>query len=192
MIDFKILVGYLNKFKSCGYEQSDNGAILIGRAPHIAPKAWLNVLFPPLDEKEIKILEEKIKIIIPESFRQFLLFSNGASFFSTTLNIYGSRQNFKRSYKNVWQPFDIVVPNTIERIHDAKDNYLFIGSYDWDGSLLYINNETKKVYRCTKDSVRALNEWGSLLEMLDSEISRLIATHNDQGMPLDETLPTTP
>jgi hypothetical protein len=192
MKDFKRIISHLDKFKPYGNEITDNGTVFIGKAPWVAPKAWLFIIYPPINENEIILLEKQMQLTIPMSFRQFLLFSNGLSIFHSNLSIFGLRTSYNRSLNAIRQPFNIVTPNTYERLQDANDNQLFIGFYCWDGSLLYIDNETEKVYRCSKDSTVPLNQWNNFAEMLESEIIRLISIHNDEGIPLDKSFPTTP
>ncbi len=43
------------RFQNQGIEESQStGAILIGKAPHIAPEAWLNTLYPPLSKNDVQ------------------------------------------------------------------------------------------------------------------------------------------
>ncbi len=45
------------RFENQGIEDSQSiGAILIGKASHIAPEAWLNTLYPPLSKNDVQAL----------------------------------------------------------------------------------------------------------------------------------------
>ena len=45
-MDKKDLEKLLMRFSHLGVTHSKNGALLIGKAPHIAEYAWLNVMYP--------------------------------------------------------------------------------------------------------------------------------------------------
>ena len=62
---FKILKSY----SSLGEETLKEGTILIGKAPHIAPMAWLHKIYPGLSTAEIGILEKELGAKIPVVFK---------------------------------------------------------------------------------------------------------------------------
>lgn len=45
-MDKKELENLLMRFSHLGVTHSKNGALLIGKVPHIAEYAWLNVMYP--------------------------------------------------------------------------------------------------------------------------------------------------
>lgn len=162
------------KLNYLGEERLIDGTVLIGKAPDIAPKAWLHKMFPPLNEDEINSLEELLDTSIPAQYREFLMnFSNGLKLYIDTFSLEGYRKRQDRSIESVWQPYSIVTSNKLERLQDSKDSFFYIGSYSWDGSLLYIDKENNKVYRCSNKSSIPVNSWNTLIEMLSSEIDRL-------------------
>jgi hypothetical protein len=170
-----------------------DGTVLIGHAPHIAPHAWIHGIYPVLNDIEISDIESMVKNKIPTSYRNFLLHSsNGLSLFLDTLSLYGLRKKIGRDVENAWQPYSIITPNTIERIGDAKSNHFFIGGYNWDGSLLYIDTKTEKVHRCSNESVSPLNTWDNFEEMITSEVSRIILLFDEDGVEKDSDFPTVP
>jgi hypothetical protein len=69
---FDILMSYNN----LGKQALESGTILIGHAPHIAPKAWLHSIHAPLSDREINALEKYLGII-PEDYKSFLKKANG-------------------------------------------------------------------------------------------------------------------
>ncbi len=148
---------------------------------------------PPLVEKEIYKLEEDMKTKIPEAYKNFLKWSNGMNLFSGSLSLDGLRGLNYREGDQAIQPFNLVTLNTLERPKDSKDEYLFIGSYNWDGSKLYIDNSSSKVYRCDRYfSQEVKNEWSSFEEMFNSEVIRLSKLFDHEGRELNEDVPTTP
>ena len=69
MKDYSEIKELLLKFSFLGIENSKStGAMLIGRAPHIAENAWLNRLYSPIDKIEILKLEDGINKKIPASY----------------------------------------------------------------------------------------------------------------------------
>lgn len=80
------------RFSHLGVSHSKNGALLIGKAPHIAEYAWLNVMYPCIAETETCDLEKKLGCAIPEIYRDFLMnVSNGFDIMNCTLALHGCR-----------------------------------------------------------------------------------------------------
>ena len=59
-MDKKDLEKLLMRFSHLGVTHSKNGALLIGKAPHIAEYAWLNIMYPCITEAEVCDLEKKL------------------------------------------------------------------------------------------------------------------------------------
>ena len=182
----------LNKYSHLGKEILPNGRILIGRAPHIAPHAWLHSYGAGLTEEEIAELEYTLKIPIIPDFKVFLKESNGLDLFVTTFIIYGMRRNNARDLENSWQPFNILTPNIPERPKNAKKTYLFIGAYKWDHSYLYIDSDSMKVHFCSRFDATSLKEWENFEVMLDEEVSRIISLFDKDGVRIDSKHSTLP
>ena len=190
---------YLNKIfsitdraKILGVRELPGGGKLLGHIPHVAPEAWLHEVFAPLNDKNLNQIEMEIKKPIPFVFREFLKKVNGLMLFSCSLSIYGYRVGFARSGEAVWQPFSLVTPNTIERPKDAKESLFCIGGYGWDGSRLYIDGATLKVFRAERRSTAPINEWNTFEDMLVAETARIALLFDDKGHRLVASEPTTP
>jgi hypothetical protein len=185
----------LNILKTYAYLEDDrleDGTLLIAKAPHIAPLAWLHCIYAPLKNEDILIFEKEIGKEIPNEYGNFLKISNGLSVFNTTLSLFGKRNNYKRSIDAAWQPFDLVLPNTHEKPYNATGNEFIIGCYDWDGSYLYINRENKTIHLCKNDDIKSLYEWESFEDMLYSEIRRLVELFDSKGKEKDINKSTLP
>lgn len=176
------------KFSNLGLENSSDGAMLIGHVPFKGSEAWLNEMFPVLDNKEIEILEEQLKTDIPFEYKDFLQnFSNGLILLTATLSLDGFRRQLTRSPKaNSRQPFSIITPNVYERPDNVKESYFFIGGYQWDGSLLYIDKDTNIVHCGLPDDATSKVQWNSFQEMLLSELKRLYSFFDNEGREIDE------
>ena len=182
----------LNKYENLGVELQSNGTELIGKAPHIAPLAYLHSIYKGLSNEEIDRLEQELETEIPKDYKEFLQFSNGLHIFNTTFYLDGLRESNDRlkAIENRL-PFALSTKNVFEKPRNAKPEYFFIGGYACDnGSLLYINNS--KVYRCKTNNAKPLNEWNSLNEMIITEIDRLTELHSANGKLKENIEKTTP
>ena len=186
------ILKFLDIYRLFGEKRLKNGTYLIGQAPHIAPNAWLHSIYPGLNLNEIKELENILDKPIPECYRSFLEKSNGLKIFNTTFCLDGLRRSYSRGLDDVWQPFDIRLPNISERPKNAEDFFFFIGGYDWDGSLLYIDTHTEKVHLCHRDNAISLFEWNGFELMLESEILRIINLFDTQGKEINPRISTLP
>ncbi|KMQ59537.1 1,3-beta-glucan synthase regulator [Chryseobacterium angstadtii] len=182
------------KFSNLGLDNSSDGAMMIGKAPHKGPKGWLNIIYPKLNTEEINLLEKELDTVLPKDYKEFLMkYSNGGNFMSSTLSLDGLRRHMTRDPKaNSRQPFSIITPNIHERPENAKDNYFFIGGYRWDGSHLYIDKETNLVHCCERWDATSKFQWKSFEEMLLSELKRLYQLFDDNGKEIDDDQSTLP
>jgi len=169
-------------------------AILIGHVPHMGPEAWLHKLFPPLTYQDIEELENAVQHNIPAPYKEFLLlYGNGIRIFSDSFNLYGLRKLLGRGTDETSaQPYPLDIPNTVERPKKANKEYLFIGGYSWDGSKIYIDGMTNKVYYCARRDATPLYEWNSFEEMLVSEVLRIQKHFDKDGKRIDKSIPTVP
>ena len=188
---FDTIKDILYKYQRFGIRTAENGTILIGHAPHVAPEAWLHKIFLPLTDNDIMLMEDEVKLPIPIPFKQFLKKSNGLQIFITKFSLYGLRRSYERIGDNTWQPFAMDTPNTIERIRNAPLDAVFIGSYSFDGSRLYMDRQNK-VYRCLRWDATPINRWNSFEEMLLSEVTRITKLFDSEGRQINKEQPTTP
>ena len=195
MTNYEKIEEMIFKFSNLGLEISEaTGAIKIGKAPHVAPLAIINAMFPVITNEEVKYIEEEIKLDIPESYRYFLThFSNGLRILPCGISLYGLRHNYVRSIEMVWQPFNIIDYNNFEseKPQDLSHNALIIGGYDWDISKLYMTPD-EKVHYCGRYDGKSLKTWDSLEEMLLEEIPRLYSLVDEKAIKKDPSQPTTP
>lgn len=79
-----------------------------------------------------------------------------------------------------------------EKPRNATSNMFFIGGYSWDGSKLYIDNKSNRVYYCQRYDCTPLKSWNSLSEMIISETERLYSLFDINGKQIKEDEPTIP
>ncbi|HET7117252.1 MAG TPA: SMI1/KNR4 family protein [Hanamia sp.] len=188
----KDILDPLKTFQYLGEILLSDGTLLIGKAPHIAPNAWLHCIYAALSNEDINSLENNFNLQVPGDFKSFLEISNGLGIFNTTFSLYGLRRNYKRNEDDVWQPFNIVTTNTFERPFNSKSEFFFIGGYDWDGSLLYINSKTNEVHLCEREDATSIYTWVNFECMLKSEIKRLMKLFDKSGKELNPSESTLP
>ena len=186
------IMGVILDAERLGSRKLSNGVRLIGHVPHIAPEAYFHVIYPPLDDSQIAILEEQIHRPLPSELKEFYKWSNGIKLFAYALTIDGLRHSYVRSGEEVWQPFGMDVPNVRERPADAGDSFVFFGGYEWDGSTLGMSPDSPVVHRCTSQSAKSINSWPSFGDMLIAEVRRLSSMFDESGRKLNEDIPTVP
>ncbi|MBQ2046138.1 MAG: SMI1/KNR4 family protein, partial [Muribaculaceae bacterium] len=163
------------------------GATLIGYAPHIAPRAWLNCIYTKLTDEEIVEIENSIGRKMPNAYIDFLQnFSNGLNVLITEIGLYGKCPNLINrtgGYETI-VPFNLIISNRYRGIKNVPEGALIIGGYGWDASKLYMMNDGT-VYYCARYDATPLKKWDSLTEMLLEEIPRLYSLYDEDGVKLD-------
>ena len=189
----KELENLLMRFSHLGVTHSKNGALLIGKAPHIAEFAWLNVMYPCVTEAEVCDLEKRLGVAIPEVYKDFLMnVSNGFDIMNCTLALHGCRTSYNRSDLDSWYPFNLEDVQKHERPKNATPEMFFLGTYEYDGSKLYLNTLDDKIYYCDRYDATPLKAWDSLSAMLTSEIERIFGLFDADGRIFSRMAPTTP
>ena len=192
-MDKKDLEKLLMRFSHLGVTHLKNGALLIGKAPHIAEYAWLNVMYPCATETEIYDLEKRLGCAIPEVYRNFLMnVSNGFDIMNCTLALHGCRTSYNRSDLDSWYPFSLEDIQKNERPKNATQEMFFFASYNYDCSKLYLNTSDNKIYYCDRYDTTPLKSWDSLSDMITSEIERIFGLFDADGRISNRMAPTTP
>lgn len=181
------------RFSHLGVAYSKNGALLIGKAPHIAEFAWLNVMYPRATKGEICNLEKRLGVPIPKVYKDFLMnVSNGLNIMNCTLALHGCRMSYNRADFESRYPFNIEDIQKYERPKNATPEMFFFASYNYDGSKLYLNTRDKKIYYCDCYDAVPLKSWNSLSDMIVSETERIFGLFDADGHFVDKDVPTTP
>lgn len=192
-MDKKVLEKLLMRFSHLGVTHSKNGALMIGKAPHIAEFAWLNIMYPCITEAEVCDLEKKLGVAIPEVYRDFLMnVSNGLNVMNCTLALHGCRTSYNRADFESRYPFNIEDVQKSERPKNATPEMFFFASYNYDCSKLYLNTLDNKIYYCDRYDATPLKSWDSLSDMITSEIERIFSLFDTDGRISNRMAPTTP
>ena len=180
-------------YKDKGYKFIRSvGTHLYGSTPHKGKDTWHNEVFRPLKEDEIETLQAQVGMTIPAALRELYLVADGLRLFSDELAVYGFRPQMGRSGDNVWQPYSLVEPNTLERPEDASADELFVGGYSFDGSLVKLNIKTGAVAATRPRSAKEFAHWPNLAFFLESEYSRLKGHFNERLELIDQVRSTLP
>lgn len=190
---FDLVLEKIFSFENLGIKKMNNGAVLIGAAPHVAAEAYIHKIFKTLESKDIDFLETENKTTLPKDYIDFLTQkSNGLNYFVDRLSLDGLRKQIGRDEEAASQPFSLSDTNVWERPKNAKPDFFFIGGYGYDGSKLYIDKNTNKVHYCARRDATSLKEWDSFENMIISEIERIFKLFDEKGVLLvtsKETLP---
>ena len=108
-INFKEIIKPLFQWKHGGERLLENGTKLICRVPHIAPEAWLHIIYPKIEITSLSEIEKELSIPLPDDFKEFLLTTNGINIFSDSLRIYGKRNSYVRKGDDAIQPYDLTI-----------------------------------------------------------------------------------
>ena len=185
-------IAKFSTYKHWAHKETDDGTLLIGNPYKDKPFWWLIHIFPKVQSNKLKEFS-KTKLCIPLVYLDFLeKVSNGLLLFLGTLSLHGIRENYSRAL-GVEQPFDILTPNIKERPKSAKETYFFFGSYNWDGSQLYIDTANNHVYLAKRYTLEMIYEWSSFEEFINTEIPRICSLFDDNGEqinPDESTLPS--
>ena len=179
---FKILDALKEQYKADMIIR-DNGTILL--SPGTIPN-YRHMLFKPLDDKLIeKFLVSQYAYKCPQSYIEFLKYSNGANLCTTRMwhnikkkriptacglfTIYGlpRTQPFGRP-REMEEPFDMRIED-LGRHDDIPSEWLKCGTYYRNYDFLsrtdiFIDPKVEKVYACIQKQNRIVDSWDNLDE----------------------------
>ena len=108
----------------------------------------------PATEEQIEKLEKTHSIKLPEEYKAFLRFANGATIMGTSATIYGT---------DMFGARDMMVP----------DDYFTVGERIGDGERIALNPEDGKLYSCYNGTIKPFyleHELHRLIEECEEEI----------------------
>lgn len=179
-----VVLGIVSLAEPLGVHVTSMGARLVGHVPHVAPEAYLHIVFPPLSEADMTALEGELRRPLPVAYRTLLGVTNGLTLFSGSLSIYGRRTSYVRTGDEARQPFSVVTPNAYERPSNLPADAIIVGGYYEDGSRVYVSASGETV-RCDRDDATPLNRWPDLLTMVTEEAQRLMSYFDESGRVRD-------
>lgn len=144
--------------------------------PFIAPKAYLNMLFEPIDDY-FDLLEKKYgKKVFPKRYVKFMKETNGCKLFSNSFVIYGIVK-----YNDKVTPVDINGVNLNLSLYGVKDYFSFGnigGKYE-----LCLKDNSEKVYvlERKKDKYNLIKTLDSIDYIFDVVLNNLIEEYDQEG-----------
>ncbi len=165
----------LTSWSYMGERTNNLGTRLIGHLPHIAPKAYLHVIFAPSKSEEFVELEARLGRPVPVQLQQLFAIANGMMIFSGAIRVLGFLPYERKGLDSPHNyPSDIVRANTAGR---PEGRAVIVGFYKHDGSHSWIDGDGRVIHLSKKGSAR---EWPDFDTWLFSEIAHL-SHFFDQG-----------
>jgi hypothetical protein len=181
------------RWKTNGIRETNNswGAVEICPTPHIGKYAWLHTIYKGLSREDITHLENKMFKKIPEDYKEYLSYMNGAELFSGNLTLYGFSQSkinlVIRDGVEAIQPYDMVVENLdYKRI---PPTWLRIGSI-WKKRNEIFMDSGGRVYACEYRKNEVVKDWPSFWEYLLFQVESFTTKYDERGVALDEARPS--
>lgn len=163
----------LFKWKKYGELTNEMGTKLLGFAPHVAPKAYVNVIYAPLDSAGLEELESRLDMSVPDGFKNYLRGANGLNAFIGEMRVFGLVPLTRKASMHVHNyPATVIVPNVTARIRGITKGDVVIGYYSQDGSYAILRRDGC-VIRFLPRLTKSIESWESFGGWLNSEVSRL-------------------
>jgi hypothetical protein len=116
---------------------------------------------PPATEERIQAMEKRLGFALPQSYRQFLRFSDGAKIMGNSATIYGL---------NWIGASDHMVPT----------GYLTIGEVVGDGERIALSETDGQIYSCYNGRISLLHFEDKMMELL-KECEECISEHDEEA-----------
>ena len=170
-----------------GRRKYPNGTLRIGHVPHVAPEGYLHHLLPPISPENLEVLQDEIGWDFPDSLSHFLKIHNGIDLFSDLVGINGRRTSYKRSDIDAMmeQPFDMVLPNTLERPGNAPEDFIFIGSLGDDRQLVGAWPDGSISLWDAEKELASMPLYGNVFDFLLDESIKAQSLFDDSGRRVD-------
>ena len=181
---FSEVIRTISKWSARGEKVLSTGVRLVCPTPHVAPEAWLHVLFPPLAPEKIAETERKLGALLPEDFKKFLMQANGLMLFSYRIDVFGVRETWVRTGDAAWQPHDLVNHNyETGRPAGSPAEVIFFGSVERSEWCFFEFQEGKyRVGKTSREIFRPSAYWENFASWLLSEISAMEKRCNSDGV----------
>ena len=120
--------------------------------------SWMeSYFFPPASESEISEYEKSNNIIIPKSYKEFLMLTNGARIFGSDMCLYGVSGDINH-YLN-YDFTDGSVPEELLILGDYNDTHICYDNHD-DIYVLYRDEK----YECIKEECVIFDDFCEVLD----------------------------
>ena len=181
---FDEVVRTMSKWSPKGEKLLSNGVRLICPTPHVAPEAWLHVLYPPLPPGKIEGMEKNLGVPLPDDFKDFLRRTNGLKMFSYHISIWGVRKNMARTGDEAWQPYDLVNHNfDTERPDNSPKDVVYFADADDGGTWCFFEytGDSYRVGKTGRHNFHPDSYWSDFGSWLLDEIRSQESFFNSNG-----------
>jgi hypothetical protein len=182
---FNEVVRTMSRWSTKGEKLLSTGVRLICPTPHVAPEAWLHVLFPPLSPSEIEAIEKNLGMLLPDDFKHFLLRANGLELFSYRVSIFGLRKSLAREGDEAWQPFNLVSHNLeSDRPDGSPADLIYFAADDGGDSWCFFESygDGYRVGKTGRHNFRPTTYWSDFGAWLLDEIESLEMLFDSDGV----------
>jgi len=170
----KKILSPLEEWTHLGEIKNDMGTRLIGHVPHIAPKAYVHVVYSPLKDEDLLEFGERLERPIPIQYEEFLGYANGLMVFSGALRVMGYTPIKRKADVHVYNyPPNVIVSNVSARMKGLSHGAVIVGFYKEDGSYASIEEDGSVVRFDAKGSGDVIQKWSDFDIWLSSEIAIL-------------------
>jgi len=156
-----------------GEETNDVGTTLIGHTPSVAPKAYINIIYAPLDEGSFSEFEERYPRQLPPQYKQCLKYANGLSIFFDALRISGYIPLKRKGSHPHNYPDNFMMYNHSARMKGMKEDDAIVGWYKADGSHVLLDKKGRAKRIDTLGDGTLIQEWPDFDTWLTSEVAFL-------------------
>lgn len=175
----------ISKWSQKGEKLLSNGVRLVCPIPHVAPEAWLHVLFPPLTKPEIEEVERNLRAPLPDDFKDFLRKTNGLHMFAYNISIWGVRKNFARSGDEAWRPFNLISHNDeADRPSGSPEGVIYFANADGGDTWCFFefNKNGYIVGKTDRHNFRSIGNWPDFATWLLDEIESVEILFDSEGV----------
>lgn len=193
------LLARLKRWRASGWIEHEGGGLQVCHVPEEGSHAYLHTLYPGLSERQLTDTEAAYDRPLPDEYRRFLAWANGAELFGH-LGLNGShirglgRELIDRGGVGVRQPVSLDYGNTFGLPKDAPYTAWVVGTLSgWSGQGCLLLRQDGTVTLCSPtDAIDVAASWESFGHMLFSEFDRMAGLVDDQGrrlVPFEDFLP---
>lgn len=153
-----------------GFERNENGTILIGHDPTVAPKAYRHIVYAPLESEAEQELVNRSTRCLSTCVLEFLRSANGMMLNFGDLRVLGYVP-VNRNAKNTIHNYP---PNIIAANYDVKDtDSLRVGYYKKRNSYVILSGDGEVRFDDRESRTKQQSVWADYRSWIISESQRL-------------------
>ena len=183
MKDLSRVQSILAKFKDLNNVENEY-AWYLTNIPRVAPKAYLNVLFKPLDRLAGQAVCRELKL--PDRLVQFYKDLNGCEILGGIISIYGLSPSEGWTFPRTpfaRRPYDLRELNT--ELGLLRSPKVCIGRYGYQHCPIVMDRSSNAIEVFADDYLRELSaKWRDFDRWFYGELPRLVELFDDDGNPL--------